>query len=236
MLRFAPICILLCLVLISSVSKASVLSFTVDPTQSVISVTSIVDGTPLVPQLPGSDSDAIGGTILADVEPRLDFVSRWQQRRLRRPSRGAFLPDGTPGNVAGELPGTLFAMISDAVIDVTNTAQPVVGGNFTADYTVALTAGTLSFTGLPPTSIAGNSAPNDATAVGTLVQNGNQLVLTFATVNLGSVDLLRPPRSRASFVAVAMVPEPNRVVLLCSGLVVGGAWFSGAIRRRRAPV
>jgi hypothetical protein len=168
--------------------------FTVDTSQSHVSITGNVMGAPIQPQAPGSLTAHYAGTLLAEVNGNtIQFPGQSQVLAL---DSGSWQPlaDGSAGSEPANYGGTAsrflatgVAAVRDVQVDVTSGALALVNGSFdTQGITVSIPDGASSSMAYRvegsiddsgSVALDGESASGQA-AQGSLMMVGSQQVLT----------------------------------------------------------
>jgi len=213
--------------------------FTVDPSQSVLSLSGVLMAPgvalPVESQLPGSLTTHLQGTIEAnrDLPGFIAFPGGSHITALPHP--GGFLPGDVAADFAGVVEGILpgvdaYGALRDIEFDLVAGPEPIgAGGDFHVfDMVLEFLGGQFDLVadGLfdDSSSVAGFTAGNDTVVHGNLTQFGNNTVLTipvdtqmfFATSGFG---LTLQLRAVGEIVSVVHLPEPATWLLLAIGAV-----------------
>jgi len=245
---------LLALACLCNSASAEVLNFTIDSSQSFLSIAIVgFDGTTYTtPQTPGSDTTSSFGNLLVDVTGSgLQFLTTGQTHFNQQALPQAPLPDGSPGTatamigLALDIPGTVQGVLAgrNYVSDATSPVIPLVGNTFDASqmdfgFVQADVAFNWVFQGTPGSGTSGGpgTAPN-LNPNGTLTLAGDLYTLSIdyrAAVFFPFGDVLTNVIYTGRTVATAQVPEPASSIL--AGLAAAALVVYGRKRRRRSAV
>ncbi len=177
-----------------AILSASADVFTVDPTQSSLTLSGSIFGNAIAPQGPGSLTTTYVGTIQAtQTVSTIQFTG---SSLITAQTNGSWQPlaGGGAGNapadyggVATSVAATAYAAFRSIVLDVTNAPVPVTNGQFSASsLTFSFStnvAGALDYrySGLASGSgskLASGNSTNNVATLATLTTNGNTLTLT----------------------------------------------------------
>lgn len=224
-----------------SIANAALVSLTIDPTQSSLSLSGVAFGLPYGAQAPGSLVTSLSGTISADLTAGVFTFSGGSAVTVDVNPLGPFshapYDPGTGTSSAGNygvvgvgpVPGfgtvTVNGVYRNLLSDIVGgTAQ---NGFSPAGVLMKFNAGQILFAASNPLPLAGGtsnvSTANSAnTAAGLVTWNGTTLTLpvTFATTGSNRAE-------QWNGVIVANIPEPSSMALLS---IVG---LGGCIYRRR---
>jgi hypothetical protein len=225
-------------VAIPQVAQAASVSYTIDPSQSVLNLSGTYSGFAFVPQSPGSMMDGYGGTINADLSGGVvTFLGGSSITALLHPAAATFQPIGFGvGNYGVAIPSIAeFGAYRNLVLDIlsgsfSSGGSPTIQLAFTSgglDYDGPQTgAGTVPLTGLmgPDTS----ALPAMLSTIGGIETLSIPVSFSFSGANglLQSLD--------GTIVAFRPVPEPSPLALgLAGGVVLFGiSAFRRGSRRR----
>lgn len=226
--------------LLSVPSQADVLTFTIDPARSALTLSGSAFALPYTPQ--GGNAQALvtsySGTIKADLSAGvLTFTGGSAITGLLNPAN-PFTPAGSGIDnygvgASGFVPGFGVATISGAYRDFTLdiTAGTAQNGLAAAGMNLSLTAGKLDYSGsLSGTaSLVGNSDANTSAGLVSLAAAGNLETLSLP-VRFQITGSNRIQVWDGTLVAIATVPEPSSLAVFAVGL----AGCACHVWRRRA--
>ncbi len=225
-----------CLLIQPIVASAAVVSYTLDPAQSTLSVAGQLQSPaiPMTQQAPGSLSTTYSGAIEADLGAG---TIQMLGGTLTAANSGSWQPDqqGLPGNAPANYGGVLdltLALVYGAVrgfsIQATSGPEALVGGQFPAP-SLEILSGVMDYLVVGLASDAGRQALATGTyanagAPATLTSDGLTETLTIPVAISGSV-----PASgltilidfTGTLVATRPVPEPASAALVLLGGVFG---------------
>lgn len=223
------------LLALAGISSAAIVTYTVDPTRSSLTLASAYGGQPATEQLPGSLVDSYNGTITGDLTGGTLTLSGGSaiMAMLHTAAGAGFTP--TPGsggvdNYGGQIQAFAafiayrsigFDLPSGSLINGSPFADPFVLISGHADYSagppVSPPTGTVAFIGA--------TAPNASALNATITTSGSIETLTIP------ISISYPGTLSAAFtgqiVAFRNIPEPTSLVLGAMGLT------AGLLRRRR---
>ncbi|MBI2824505.1 MAG: S8 family serine peptidase [Planctomycetia bacterium] len=197
-------------------------TFTIDQAQSVVETQADIEGTPFVPQAPGSLVTNYQGSLVAMVQPgTIQFTGSSVIDAIAHP--GPFQPGNVPADYAAQLelfPGTtIYGIFQNLVFDATSGVLAVSpGGTFdSGKVTTAVSAGDLVYTvgslGGGTYSLIGLTTDNQSTQPATLQEVNGVLYLTVPIE--GSDSLIDPNtglqvniRLTGQIVASLVLPPP----------------------------
>lgn len=213
-------------------AHAAPVTFTIDPTQSYISLlpNSNILGIPLIAQAPGGDTDFFTGTIVADETGGVLTFSGGSSIVAGLNPAGPFTPSLPSGvdnyglvTVAPVIAGPISVAIRNQAFDIT--AGTLQNGS-PANVTFLTTSGVQVNSVSGAVSLVGNSGPNASVVPASLTITGGIETLV--------LPILRNPVPGApgqvffggQIVATANVPEASSVALSASAALVGaiGCW------------
>ncbi len=194
--------------------------FTVDSSQSRVSISGSVLGTPLYAQGSGSLTTEYGGTLLADVGANAIQFSGQSQVAAFDSGSWQPLSDGSGGSepanygvAASYFLTTAVAAARDLQVDVTSGALALVNGKFdTQGITVSIPAGA-------PSSLAYRvqGGINESGAVSLAGESAGGQVAQGSLVTVGSLQVLTIPIHYSFYFSLA---SPNDSTVTLTGQVV----------------
>jgi len=217
----------------SALVHAQSRGFTVDPSQSSLTISGTFSGFDIAPQAPGSLTTSYGGTIEAEVtDSSIWFwggsVIAAQTNGIWEPGQGGFSGDA-PADYGGQVVNPLVngkAALRNVIFDVVSDVLTVNGGKFDSlglqfnfvpsfnsviDFAYSLTIGDPGNGSQVLTGMLTNSATTNAT----LVTQGEQTVLIIPVDISGSVTVVNPNdvqyRFRGTLVARSTAPAPPQI-------------------------
>ncbi len=216
------------LVALAGISGAALVTYTIDPARSSLTMAAAYSTFTIIEQLPGSLIDSYNGSITGDlVGGTLTFTGGSTIIALLNPVAGAgFTPvPGTGGvdNYGGAIPAigaTLsfrsinFDLLSGGVVSGTPSTAPLQFTSGHADYfapPLNPTNGTVDF--------IGETAANTSALNATLLTAGSVETLTIPVIVFYPGDL--SATFTGQIVAVRNIPEPTSLMLAAMGLAVG---------------
>jgi hypothetical protein len=215
-------------------THAAPVTFTIDPTQSSLTISGSFQGAPFSQQSAGSLIDNYAGLINGDLTgSTVTFAGGSSVAALLHPNGALFTPAGIGvtnyGVAIAAIPGQVGAY-RDLILDLTGGAATngVAGGQ-----TLAFSAGHLDYdgpaTGPGSLNLIGASAVNSSAALASLTTAGLVQTLRIPVMlnmndGAGLIQTLD-----GTIVATRAVPEPSSALTLAVGVCL--AWLMG--RRRR---
>ncbi len=244
---FTAVCV--ALVSMATAASANVVTFTIDSSQSSLTLSLYtLDGAPISSaQTPGSDTTSLSGTVNVDLTgTTIEFLPTADTQFALQAVPQAPLPDGAAGTAPAQIGLNLdLTGIASGVVaarnylgDATSGPIPRVGNTFdasqlTLNLVTGNTAYNLTVLGSPVSGSFdnNNATPNDLTG-GTLDFAGGVYTLR-VPLHVGGEARVQGVTVQdlyaGEIVATATVPEPSALAL---GLWGVGGWGLLAIRKR----
>jgi hypothetical protein len=230
--------LLTCTVLISlaAAAQAEIVTYTIDSSQSALTVTGNLTGNVASPQLAGSTTTSYNGTIKADRLPgSIQFTTGSALDAILQPNKQQPFTDGTPGSwfadygrtAAGPIDGTTTVeALRNFVLDVESNPITISGSSFaSADLILDIKSGESDWSfGLAfdtqDLSNKGTANGNTTASMVTVAGNVETLTLHFATGPI-AYQIFQTADSTMSFSGTivatrTIIPEPRALVLLCA--------------------
>lgn len=220
----------------------SAVVFTLNSSQSSITVSGNIGGVALEEQAAGSLTTSYSGAINADVSG--DVITFSSGSTVDAQTSGDWLPGGTAADYGASLQGGAVALaVRDLVLGVTSAAVPITGGEFSSSAeTIQLTAGSLAFDagigGSGTSSLAGQSFADGATQNSTITPafDGtltlNLRVDGTLTINDPSLGAPAVLQFSGQLVGVGPLPLPSADIAVAVGgsdVASGGAVDFGTV-------
>ncbi|HEY4313645.1 MAG TPA: PEP-CTERM sorting domain-containing protein [Pirellulales bacterium] len=224
--------------------SASPVTFTIDSTQSQISLAiELTDGTPIsTAQSPGSDTTTLFGTAQVDISPTsIQFFASGNGQFALQPEPQSPLADGTSGSAPAQYGLTIdipgigggAGAVRQLVGDVTSSSLPLTGDSFDStqlamQFLTGSIAYNLNLLGTPVVGSADITFPvtNQASG-GTLTVVGGQYVINIPILAVGEGDvdgITLLGVYTGQIVATAPVPEPTTAALVVAACCTWGVW------------
>ncbi len=197
-----------CLTLCGSITLADVVTFTIDPTQSPLSVSGSLSGVTGNEQGPGSLSTHFSGTIQVDLQASsIQFIGN-SAITLQENGSWQPAPGGSPGSAPASLAGvaqnflaTAHGALRNVLVDLTSDQLSLANASFDAQtlfFSIppdATSAADYRVTGLLNASgsqLLAGQGTNGVVSTATLITQGTELILTLPIHFSGTTTVVSP--------------------------------------------